>query len=1029
MTSAENRLIKDAETNQGVELLEKEVVGPEKDTKYSWFVCACAFISQIFVLGVLHAFGVFFVEFIKEFKSAKGSTAWIGSLAYGLSMTFGPVTSWQVSRFGYSRVMITGGVICAVSLLSTSFVTSLNPMFFTFSLLYGIGTCMTTSPTMTITSQYFDKYLAVATGITVSGSSFGTLIMGPLSQAIIDKAGWRTAFRVYAGFCLITSVLNSRIRTPAYMKCQRAEGRSFIKDLQIWKNRVFVVWTLSITFVMFGFYIPYVHLVSYAIDQGVSPELASILMMILGAATALGRIMFGRIVAAGVLNRLHMHQLSMVITGAGVMVLPLIKSYPGIVAYVVTVGLVDGCFVVLLPIITAQLMGIENSLLAWGFMIGTCSLTFTLGPPAAGKVPVLSFGIYPPIFTVEPPAAGMVPVKPFGIYPLIFTVGPPAAGKVPVKPFGIYPLIFTVGPPAAGKVPMKPFGIDPPIFTVWPPAAGKVPVLSFGIYPPIFTVEPPAAGMVPVKPFGIYPLIFTVGPPAAGKVPVKPFGIYPLIFTVGPPAAGKVPMKPFGIDPPIFTVWPPAAGALYDMTGNYDLAFHCAGIPILVGSVVLFFIPWAQRTSRGPNILSSLITDITIAPGSSGSGEETFPSPSDGTLHGDRVVENIALRSRTTETRTLPTSEPVSSYVDKATSTESLGTLSLDVRDVLSQLSHTSAVFEEMIRRSEDAREPPSLPASVTSSEVPRLPPPSEPVRYRRHDDRSRESSLHSQRSGRGQESWEHSQEVASKITTLSSPPSVPSFFIPPAPVDSQSNSLSAVGEPSRSLLFNKVTSTDSTLTAPMQPTSGPTTRIVSASQSAVEPGLTRKRSDFDQAISEHVNVLRETLRSPTSCSSRLEDTDHDSKASSPRSKHSSVSPAIDIIRSDGSCAAHGPDPDSHSDSFQLAQQIAFIEAATRATGEEPCCSHDVEPSSLTATKFDQENQLTVIPVKKATTEQLVGQRLENLFLPISEDDPTEKTSSYELVDVGSGSDVRSTRSRGGELDVFNHLFNDDEAR
>ena len=56
-----------------------------------------------------------------------------------------------------------------------------------------------------------------------------------------------------------------------------------------------------------------------------------------------------------------------------------------IVVYVIIVGLVDGCYVVLLPILTASLMGIENSVLAWGFMIGSCSITFTIGPPAAGR--------------------------------------------------------------------------------------------------------------------------------------------------------------------------------------------------------------------------------------------------------------------------------------------------------------------------------------------------------------------------------------------------------------------------------------------------------------------------------------------------------------------------------------------------------------------------------------------------------------------------------------------------------------------
>ena len=58
-----------------------------------------------------------------------------------------------------------------------------------------------------------------------------------------------------------------------------------------------------------------------------------------------------------------------------------------------------------------------------------------------------------------------------------------------------------------------------------------------------------------------------------------------------------------------------SSGALYDATGNYNLAFHCAGVPILSGAALLFFMPWAQRTSRGPNLLSSMTTDITVQVG------------------------------------------------------------------------------------------------------------------------------------------------------------------------------------------------------------------------------------------------------------------------------------------------------------------------------------------------------------------------------------------------------------------------------
>ena len=74
MASAEKALIDHDETDTHHNSEEEQNVDDIilKDTKYSWFVCCCAFLSQVFILGVLHAFGVFFVEFVKEFNSPKG---------------------------------------------------------------------------------------------------------------------------------------------------------------------------------------------------------------------------------------------------------------------------------------------------------------------------------------------------------------------------------------------------------------------------------------------------------------------------------------------------------------------------------------------------------------------------------------------------------------------------------------------------------------------------------------------------------------------------------------------------------------------------------------------------------------------------------------------------------------------------------------------------------------------------------------------------------------------------------------------
>lgn len=195
--------------------------------------------------------------------------AWIGSVAYGLSMTFGPVASALVNRFGHRVVMITGGILCSIAVFGSSFVTELGQMFGSFSVIYGIGACMSISPTMTIAPNYFDKYMTLAVGLMTAGSSVGTLIMAPLSQTLIDAIGWRNTFRCFAGTCLFSAAccclvrpLPSAAQAMPLETIKQSPAGKLMKELKLWKNRVFIVWTCAVTCVMFGYYIPYVHLVS-----------------------------------------------------------------------------------------------------------------------------------------------------------------------------------------------------------------------------------------------------------------------------------------------------------------------------------------------------------------------------------------------------------------------------------------------------------------------------------------------------------------------------------------------------------------------------------------------------------------------------------------------------------------------------------------------------------------------------------------------------------------------------------------------
>lgn len=193
-------------------------------------------------------------------------SAWIGSLAFGLSLGLGPLAGAVRVRFGARAAISTGGLICAIAMLTSSFAPNTAALFGTFSLLYAIGGSLIINSTTILAPDYFDKYVAITTGIIVAGASVGTLLFSCLAESWVDSVGWRNTFRIYAGISVVTVIMGLLIRpvkrpvpvvtaTPATLSTP-------VPRLKLWQNRQYMIWVISVTCSMFGYYIPYVHLVS-----------------------------------------------------------------------------------------------------------------------------------------------------------------------------------------------------------------------------------------------------------------------------------------------------------------------------------------------------------------------------------------------------------------------------------------------------------------------------------------------------------------------------------------------------------------------------------------------------------------------------------------------------------------------------------------------------------------------------------------------------------------------------------------------
>ena len=206
--------------------------------------------------------------------------AWVGSVGIALIFVLGPLTSMLVNRLGCRLTAILGGLSGSIGLLLSSFASSIYVIYGTYSVLFGFGGSCIFVSSYVVTSQYFERNRSIATGILASGTGLGVLGMAPVLQGLLDYFDWRKTYRltaaIYSAVCVLgltfSPVLANRGKNTAERENERLEdlneekGRKIGKstkwiDFSVFKEKVFVVLTLSMSVAFIGHLTPRLHLV------------------------------------------------------------------------------------------------------------------------------------------------------------------------------------------------------------------------------------------------------------------------------------------------------------------------------------------------------------------------------------------------------------------------------------------------------------------------------------------------------------------------------------------------------------------------------------------------------------------------------------------------------------------------------------------------------------------------------------------------------------------------------------------------
>lgn len=363
----------------------------QMDKGYSWIVCFMGFLIQCVVAGQFNSAGIIFAALLDEFKANRAQTAWVTSIASGTAIAFGIVPAILGNRFGSANVIILGGVICAVGLVSSSFVGSVHPLYITYGLLWGFGQCLCFCSSLFVLPRFFEARLGLANGIVFLGAPIGSLILSLVIQELVSNVGLAKTFQILGGMhvapvlCgivikLIPSPSEANQRTLDHGK----QATGF--DLSLFKKADYMTFVGALCLFMPAYLIPLVHLVRLARDSGASPNKAAFLVSFTAFGSIPSRPIFGKLMDHPRVNRITALQLTLLAISVSVTLVPISTKYEWLATFAFLFGFLEGCFVISMPLIVQGLVGSEKLSAALGSLFCFMGIPTVAGPSIAGWI-------------------------------------------------------------------------------------------------------------------------------------------------------------------------------------------------------------------------------------------------------------------------------------------------------------------------------------------------------------------------------------------------------------------------------------------------------------------------------------------------------------------------------------------------------------------------------------------------------------------------------------------------------------------
>jgi MFS family permease len=361
---------------------------------YGWFVVAAAFTVMFVGFGAAYSFSAFLVSMQHDFAASRGSVSLVFSFAGFLYFGLGVVTGPLADRWGARRLAVLGMLLTAAGLAAASAARSLTEVYAAYGLGVGLGIGCSYTPVVGAVQRWFLRRRGFASGIAVSGIGVGTLVVPPVASLMIASFGWRETYLIFGIFALVIGgglallieddpavrgLAPDGDRLQPGTRPDAAPGMALGKAVM---SRRFIGLYAACFICSFGLFVPFVHLVPYAIGHGAAPTSAVLLVGAIGVGSTAGRFLLGSL--ADKLGRPLSFLLMFVGMGLSFVIWLFSESLWPLAIFALVYGVFYGGFVALAPSVLVDYFGARNASSLVGIAYTSVAIGTLIGPSAVG---------------------------------------------------------------------------------------------------------------------------------------------------------------------------------------------------------------------------------------------------------------------------------------------------------------------------------------------------------------------------------------------------------------------------------------------------------------------------------------------------------------------------------------------------------------------------------------------------------------------------------------------------------------------